>query len=180
MNARKRTLCFRLSAFLLVLSACHLTAAVTFAAAPANDNFGTPTLISGTSGTLSASNVFATAETGEPDHGGDGLGAHASIWFKWTAPANGVFLFDTFGSSFDTVLSAYTGTAVDSLTLVEKNDDANQTSQSQIEFTAQAGTTYYIAVDGYDDAETGSVELNYGKKFPWPTFLPAITGKSRP
>ena len=65
---------------------------------------------------------------------------------------------DTAGSSFDTLLGVYTGTAVGALTTVASNDDANGTTQSQVSFAAVAGTTYRIAVDGFAGA-TGSVAV---------------------
>ncbi len=70
--------------------------------------------------------------------------------------------FDTFESDFDTVLGAYTGSAVNALTETARNDDDNVSgsSQSRISFEAVAGTTYYIAVDGFSGA-TGQIVLNY-------------------
>ncbi len=161
------------------------TGAVTlsWSTAPAitNDDFSNAEPLTGTKDAASSNTFSATWEIGEPDHGGDGLGPYASIWFSWTAPADTTVTFDTFGSNFDTVLSAYTGTAVKNLTLVAQNDDATpDLSQSRITFAAAAGTTYYIAVDGYDETAKGSVTLKYPKKFPWPAFLPAITAKTRP
>jgi hypothetical protein len=47
---------------------------------------------------------------------------------------------------------------VTALIAVASNDDANGTLQSQVGFTAAAGTTYRIAVDGYDGV-TGRVSI---------------------
>ena len=52
------------------------------------------------------------------------LGGAASVWFKWTAPASGDVTVDTIGSSYDTVLGLYTGSARHALTLIDENDDA--------------------------------------------------------
>jgi len=49
---------------------------------------------------------------------------------------------DTFGSNYDTVLSAWTGTQ-GALNLVACNDDFGG-AQSKITFAATAGTTYYF------------------------------------
>ena len=38
-----------------------------------------------------------------------------SVWYRWTAPANGPWAFDTRGSSFDTLLGIYTGSSVGGL-----------------------------------------------------------------
>ena len=56
----------------------------------------------------------------------------------------------TAGSGFDTVLAVYTGSSVGALTAVVKNDDESATVRtSKLTFTATAGVTYRIAIDGY-------------------------------
>src|SRR5581483_785256 len=68
---------------------------------------------------------------------------------------------DTVGSGFDTLLGVYTGSSVSSLTTIASNDDISGSNrQSRVSFSAQSGTTYRIAVDGYNKA-TGSVTLNW-------------------
>src|SRR5207248_9187787 len=110
------------------------------------DLFANAQTLSGASGTVSGTTVGMTKEAGEPNHAGN-AGGH-SIWYAWTAPAAGSVTVDTIGSSFDTLLAAYTGSSVSALTTIASNDDASGT-QSRITFTAAAGTTYRIAVDGY-------------------------------
>src|SRR4029453_13587366 len=58
----------------------------------------------------------------------------------------------TAGSGFDTLLAVYTGTAISNLVLVASNDDINGLLTSEVSFSAQAGTNYLIAVDGFDGA----------------------------
>ena len=77
---------------------------------PVNDNFANAAVITGLSGSLNTRNVNATAEAGEPAHAG--IAAARSIWYKWRAPEDGLFSFTTTGSSFDTTLAVYTGSAV--------------------------------------------------------------------
>lgn len=115
---------------------------------PANDDFGAAAIIDGPSGEVAGQNLAATTEMGEPAHAGSG---GSSIWYRWTAPASGRFVFDTLESRFDldTVLGIYTGNAVDALTVVAANDDAAGTLKSVVELDAVAGTTYHIAVDGF-------------------------------
>jgi hypothetical protein len=123
--------------------------------------------ISGSSGSTTGSNVDATKEPGEPQHAGNPGGA--SVWYSWTAPASGDTTITTEGSSFDTLLGVYTGSSVGSLTEVTSNDDANfpLDSTSSVTFNASAGTTYRIAVDGYDGPQSGlhegSVALNWSE-----------------
>jgi kumamolisin len=123
-----------------------------------NDDFVDRQILSGGSGTVTGSNVGATKEPGEPFHGGNAGGA--SIWYSWTAPASGPATFDTFQSSFDTLLAVYTGNSVEGLNFVASNDDANGTLQSRVTFTATAGVTYQIAIDGYNGA-TGNTLLHW-------------------
>ena len=64
---------------------------------PLNDDFAGRTVLTGASISLSASNKGATKEPGEPDHAG-GTGG-SSVWWTWTAPANGEVRITTDGSS---------------------------------------------------------------------------------
>jgi Calcineurin-like phosphoesterase len=133
------------------------------AAAPANDMFASAQVVTGASGTASGSNTGATKEAGEPNHAGNSGGA--SIWYSWTAPANGTATIDTIGSSFDTLLGVYTGASVNSLTTIAFNDDCCGSTRSKVSFPAVSGTTYQIAVDGYNKA-TGSVTLHWSLSSP--------------
>ncbi|MGC3960353.1 MAG: hypothetical protein QM813_21230 [Verrucomicrobiota bacterium] len=102
-------------------------------------------------------NGGATKEAGEPNHAGNAGGR--SLWWTWTAPASGVAVVTTAGSTFRNTLAAYTGTTVSNLTLVATNLAGVGTNTSQISFPAVGGVTYHLAVDGFN-AATGSVTLN--------------------
>lgn len=129
--------------------------------APANDNFANRIAISGATVTTSGTNAAATKQTGEPNHGGNSGGK--SVWWSWTAPSTGKVQIDTLGSNFDTLLGVYTGSSVSALTVVPggSNDDDwdNGTYTSKVQISVTAGTTYQIAVDGYNGAP-GSIVLN--------------------
>ncbi|MEM7461531.1 MAG: hypothetical protein AAF362_02500, partial [Pseudomonadota bacterium] len=61
--------------------------------------------ISGTSGSATGSNIGATGESGEPTTFGGG--SLNTIWYSWTAPANGSVTFETCSTTqttFDTTL----------------------------------------------------------------------------
>jgi hypothetical protein len=136
----------------LVVFVAAIVPAVALAAAPSNDNFAAAMEIPPAGGTATSTNVDATAETGEPDHANSGFGALHSVWFKWTAPDNGVTFLDTCGSGFNTRLGVYTGSSVDALTEKVAADDRSPSSCGQplfasADFNAVAGTTYFIAVD---------------------------------
>lgn len=81
------------------------------------------------------------------------------MWWQWTSPGTGQVTVTTDGSSFDTVLAVYTGSAVSSLVAVASNDDVGTETRSAVTFGAKAGTTYQIAVDG-SGVDTGGVQLN--------------------
>ena len=125
-------------------------------AAPGNDDFANRATLSGTTFSTNVVNVNATPETSEPAHAGHP--ATKSLWWKWTAPANGRATISTAGSGIDTVLAVYTGSALATLSVVAANDDAAGTVTSALTFSAVAGTTYQIAVDGFNGA-TGELVL---------------------
>jgi Calcineurin-like phosphoesterase/Bacterial pre-peptidase C-terminal domain len=143
---------------LAIALACATGVSARSAAAPANDNFASAQTLTGTTGTQTGSNKNASKEPGEPNHAGNQGGA--SIWYSWTPASSGTATIDTLGSNFDTTLGIYTGTAVNALTQVAANDDCCGGRQSQTSFPAQAGTTYHIAIDGYN-AATGNTTLNW-------------------
>lgn len=109
-----------------------------------------------TNGTITISNNDATRETNEPRHAKVN-GTH-SLWWKWTAPANGSMNIDTCNSDFDTTLAVYTGTALNLLAETTSNDDACDL-QSEVDWDARAGVTYYIAVDGYSSTDVGTISM---------------------
>src|SRR5919201_4813584 len=84
----------RLLAFLLLLAAAAALVAGSGAAAPTNDNFASAQAISGSSGSVTGSNVGATQETGEPLQGRSG---GPTLLFSWTAPPARAPPFDTMG-----------------------------------------------------------------------------------
>jgi hypothetical protein len=92
----------------------------------------------------------ATKESGEPAHAGDPGGA--SVWYSFDPPFSGVFTAQTCGHFEKTLLGVYTGSSVSALTQVSADDR----SCSFTSFTAAAGTTYRIAVDGRFDSGSGS------------------------
>jgi hypothetical protein len=133
---------------------------------PPNDNFSNAQMLVGSSGFVIGNTAYATKEPGEPNIAGNAGGA--SVWFTWTAPSNGLYLFDPFGtgswtpnqmsSDFGVLLGIYTGLAVNTLTPVASGSCTLPFGFSpQMPFftnaavlDAVAGATYYIAIDGYN------------------------------
>lgn len=124
--------------------------AITASAQPANDDFINAKLMLNASGTTSPVNIQgAGKEPGEPEHAHDP--GYRSLWYKYTAPGNGVLQLVTNLSEYDTLLAVYEGTSLGNLTLVAQNDDIIGVGLacqcSMVTFGTTAGKTYYIAVD---------------------------------
>jgi Right handed beta helix region/PASTA domain len=144
---------------------------------PANDDFADATSLNGLPTPHSDSNEFATKESGEPDHAADAGGT--SIWYAWTPTFTGMAFVSTLGSSFDTLVGAYSGSSVSSLATLAGNDDATLfTVTSKACFPVAADTPYRIAVDGFG-AGQGDVALDWGQYAddePCAILPPAISG----
>ncbi len=154
---------------------------------PANDAFANATLITlaGSTTSVKGVNTNATKEAGELRHA-DNPGGR-SVWWRWTAPSSGTATLDTGkvdpttqkidlsngkSSYYDTTLAVYTGTSVGSLTSIASDDDIEDgvIQASTVTFNATAGTTYRIAVDGFNNivqntedtagADNGGITLN--------------------
>src|SRR3954452_20085540 len=97
---RGRNLLPRLGAFLVVVTAALLLVSASNATPPSNDSFSAANVLLPATGSRNGTNVDATKEAGDRSHAGNSGGG--SVWYKWTAPANGNASFDTIGSGFDT------------------------------------------------------------------------------
>ncbi|MBX7244039.1 MAG: hypothetical protein K1X53_00990 [Candidatus Sumerlaeaceae bacterium] len=115
-------------------------------AQPANDLFNDALTLSGASGTTITSNIDATTETAEPPIAG--VDGGASVWYSWTAPADGCATFRVSNATFDSLLAVSTGTLSGGLTSIAENNDDGSTDTSRVTFNALSGETYSIAVDG--------------------------------
>jgi len=162
---------------------------------PANDDFDQNHDLGPAPVSTGGTTRFASKESGEPNHAGD-PGGH-SVWFNWTATETGPVDLYACGRQpgVDTLLAAYTGGALGSLVPVAANDDVpripqnelcNQDGNSEVVFTATAGTTYWFAVDtkdgegrytlGLEDAPQNDDLANAQKLFaPLPTFGSGFT-----
>ena len=125
-----------------------------------NDYFAGARVVSTTSGNLTDTNTSATVEPGEPALDTPGTGGGATVWYRYDAPGSGSLTVDTFGSSFDTVLTAYSGSTLSGLSRIVFNDDASSTLQSSINFNVTSGGTYYLRVASYGSSR-GSIALKW-------------------
>jgi len=146
---------------------------------PPNDNFANAIVLQNNSGTLTGSSVSATREAGEPNHAG--FMGDKSVWYFWSSTINGQMTLDTVGSNFDTTLAVYTGSSLNQLINLAQNDDiVNGTNRaSRVQFNITAGTTYRIAVDGWN-GEYGNVTLTWNATGVVPTPTPTPTPSPSP
>jgi hypothetical protein len=129
------------------------------APAPQNDNFANAINITTTSFIDTKDSSGATVETGDPTPACTGSPANGrvnTIWYKVTPSGTGTASIDTIGSSYDSVLSVWTGSGASEATLtataIACNDDINLgiVTTSQItNLTLNAGTTYFIMVSSF-------------------------------
>jgi len=126
-------------------------------ALPGNDSFASAFAITNAQGASNGTVLRATREAGEPSH--SGITNTPSVWYQWVASGSGSTLFSVTnrGVLFDTVIAVYTGSAVGSLTLVTNR---HLTGGTNVVFSAASGTTYRIAVAGYNGS-CGDFALNW-------------------
>lgn len=98
-----------------------------------------------------------TTEGSEPG------GVFNTAWTKVTPSVSGVFILDTIGSNYDTVLTVYTGTALNNLVSVGSDDDSGGSSTSKLTLSLTGGTTYYIQV-GSKASGGGSLSFSLMQK----------------
>jgi hypothetical protein len=122
---------------------------------PTNDDFDAAGVVSNLPFVES---VDASGATVAPDDPGD-CSPGPSVWYRFT-PANDFSVqVETYGSDYDTVLAAYTGTR-GNLTIVDPivacNDDA---MGSRLLLDLTAGTTYYFAVYAFPGSPPGPLSF---------------------
>jgi hypothetical protein len=125
---------------------------------PMTNNFLDGVILEAPNGQGLSSNVGATSETSEPSHAGK-IGGK-SMWIRWRTAVPGLVTFRTTGSSFDTLLGAYTGQDVAALTVMASDEDSGGFLTSAIRFKASPGELYHIAVDGLA-GEEGDILLSW-------------------
>jgi hypothetical protein len=129
------------------------------------------------SGTLPIS--IAGDTTGRPNGAGtscgDGGGAAPDQSFRFTAPSPGTYTIDTFGSSFDTILSIRSGCMGTEIAC--NDDDLPPDRRSRVDVSLAALETVIITVDGFGGAfGPFSLNINHaGTPTPTPTPPPVFT-----
>lgn len=122
---------------------------------PDNDDVEAAIDVGGLPAVSSGSAVGATRVADDPTCAG---GVGPTVWYSFT-PQTDVFVrASTDGSTFDTTLSAYAGSAAASTELACNDDADDFTDTSAIGFAAAGGVRHLLMIAGSDHG-TGDVEL---------------------
>ena len=105
---------------------------------PANDDFAAAIELLDAEGEITGNNSGASLEPGERIGGGA-----ATVWYRWTAPEDGVWEFTP--DDWDSQVLVFTGDQVATLRLV-----AGDLWNSVCSLRVQAGTEYHVAVAAVD------------------------------
>lgn len=125
---------------------------------PANDEFANR--ISTTAARYAQVGDNSSAADNEMDEPVPTAAANTArtVWYEFTPGTSKDYTITTFGSSFNTVLTVYTGTGtLASLTEEATADDVAGSQQAQLTLPLVSGTTYYIQLGGRDSS--GSFEF---------------------
>ena len=99
----------------------------------------------------------AACEDDSPDYG-----LIKGVWYTITPASSGDMTISTCGSEFDTYVRVYEGSDCDNLTecMGYSDDGAGcDDSGSELTFAAEANTTYYILMGGYNDDDFGTFTI---------------------
>ena len=117
---------------------------------PANDNFADATVVSEPlpfSDSLSVE--AATLEGSEPAPSCSGP-ISSSVWYSFTPANTGTIRITTSGSTYDTVLAAYTGDTLGALTEEGCSDDTGNGLTSGLQLAVTSGTNYRVQTGSLD------------------------------
>jgi len=136
----------RLAVLISIAALAGMTiAAPVLAAAPGNDDIGSPT-VAGSIPYADGPNDTTEATTGATDPDVCfGSADRSTVWYSFTPTTSDRYLADTFGSDYDTTLYVGTSNGSGGIDVIDCNDDAGSL-QSAVRWDAEAGTTYLLAV----------------------------------
>ncbi|WP_225440118.1 PKD domain-containing protein [Amycolatopsis eburnea] len=121
-----------------------LVPGVAHAAPPSNDDFDRATAITALPFTAQQDTSEATKAVDDPSWC-QSYDVRGSVWFQYTATADGYLRASTQGSSPEMILAVHTGTRG-----VLRGVDGGCGVGRDATFLAKAGTTYSVMVSGYD------------------------------
>ena len=144
----------------LALLAGSVASGMPAQAAPANDNLANAVLVTSHPYRNTRSTVGATRQTGEAS---TSCGTpQATVWYEIKLPAATEVMITTTGSSYDTVLTLWRGTArtFSSLTYLDCVNDLGTQRLAALGFEAAANVRYFLQVGtGASNGVSGSLKL---------------------
>ena len=132
-------------------------------AIPDNDQCPAARLITGAIFTAVLDTTAATLFDGEAFPACASGGLSNTVWYQFTAPANGIITSDTFGSGYDTQLAVWTGSCASPVQQTCAGDSGG-TLRSKVAIPVVQGTTYLIQV-GQDGAPAPTNTLHFAFHF---------------
>jgi subtilisin family serine protease len=100
-----------------------------------------------------------------------------TVWYRFDAPLPGSLRLDTLGSTYDTVLSVYSGSR-GALTMLACNDDASGTT-SAVSVGVDVGQTVYVMVSSPDfETDMGTLTLHALFDYTAPSNCQPVPGSS--
>jgi hypothetical protein len=156
----------RLVALGLLFGLALAPAAGPTTAAGANDSFSSAKKITRIPSTDSADTTDATRDSADPTPtcGDPTDSVGHTVWYKLKRRKTTSVEADTFNSDYDTVLAVYTRAGTGEFTEVTCNDDQPPIGQSQVTFTGQRRTIYYIEVGSYGLKDAGHLAVSVKKQ----------------
>ncbi|RME66654.1 MAG: hypothetical protein D6781_14765 [Verrucomicrobia bacterium] len=108
-----------------------------------NDRFANPADVTGERFAVEGDTTYATLEPDESNIGG--LRYHGSLWWRWTAPRDGILILSATGGA---AVALYEGDALDALTSRLRRKPGNLSGGTAHVYS---GHTYLIQVMGHDE-----------------------------
>jgi M6 family metalloprotease-like protein len=134
----------------LSISGASTTSVTVNVAYVTNDNYANAAQVVNFQSAFNFSTAaFTTEGTDPPVLCGAGSKAK-SAWLTFTPQFDGNAVVDTFGSNYNTIVSAYTGSP-GSFVFVLCNDDSGGGQQSRMSFAVSAGVTYSVMVSAVNN-----------------------------
>ncbi len=161
------------------------TASATRTPDPVNDTCPNATVVASDPFIDTVSVRNATTDDADPEPACGNRSRDQSVWYRVTPPVGGILTAETTGSTYDTILSTYSGSC-DALVAVPDgcNDDQPGTSQSRLVLPVVGGTTYRFMVTSYGSAAITtlvfSVAFAPGEDTPTPTPSGTVTPTATP
>jgi hypothetical protein len=128
---------------------------LSFTPAPPNDDFANAQVVDAMPYQETVYTLGATSEPGEQANCSDwGYGALRTIWYAYTPTEKGILSGDASGEIYS-FLAVYTGSAVDSLTLLTCTNWDNS-----FQLSVTPGTTYYLQLGSMADYSYGNDSIH--------------------